>query len=398
MRTLLLTSAYHPHKGGVEEIVRQLAREYRRCGHQALIVTPRWPRTLPASEMVEDQLVLRVPMPLPSRSHPRSMASFLFRFLPSVARMLYIGWRWRPDLLHINCAGPNGLYGLILAQALSLPTVVTSYGEQTVDAGRLYERSATMRWTLRRLLHGADAVTADSANALANLALYGFAPAAGIVMHNGIDLEEFTQAAPTSSHERPYIFALGRHVTTKGFDVLLRAYAQLAPRFPDVDLVIAGDGPERQRLVTLAGELGLQDRVIFPGRTDRTRTVQYFAHARLFVLPSLRESFPVVNLEAMAAGRPVVVTNVGGVAELVRDGQNGLVVPSADPAALAGALERLLDDPPFAAMLAEAGARYVRAERTWEKVAASYLALYEDVIARRHAATQSPTISIAAEQ
>jgi glycogen synthase len=396
MRILLCASAYHPHKGGVEEVVRQLARSYRQMGHRPIVVAPRWPRSLPASETVDGQFVLRLPMPMPSR-HPRSTASFLLRFLPSAARALYIGTRWRPDLLHVHCVGPNGLYALILSHVLRVPLVVTSHGEQTMDATRLYERSAAQRWVLRRLLRRADAVTTCSTDALRNLAPYGPVPATAAPVPNGVDSAEFLHAALEPPHARPYIFAIGRHVWNKGFDVLLHAYAQLASDDPDLDLVVAGDGPQHQPLVGLASELGISDRVVFPGCTDRPATAAYFRHCRFFVLPSLHEPFGIVNLEAMAAGKAVIATRTGGVPEIVHDGQNGLLVPPGDADALAAAIASLLGNPEYAAALGEAGAQLVSEHYSWDKVAAAYLGVYDRARRRRYA-TREPHATIALEE
>ncbi len=389
MKILLLTSSYHPYKGGVEELVRQLARAYRAKGHQGLVMAPRWPRSLARSEIVDGQLVLRLPMPLPS-THPRSLVSFMLRFPGAVARTLYIGWRWRPDVVHVQCVGPNGLYALILTSLLHVPLIVTSQGEQTMDAARVYQRSAVQRWILRRLLRRADAVTACSADALHNLASYGPITAPASVVPNGVDPTEFLHPVLSPPRARAYILAIGRHVWNKGFDVLLRAFARLATRYPAVDLVIAGDGPEHDNLIALAHELGIAERVVFPGRTDRAMTATLFHHALFFVLPSLHEPFGIVNLEAMAASKAVVATRAGGVPEIVHEGQNGLLVAPGDVDALAQAIEALLRDPARADQMGGAGARLVAERYTWDRVASSYLELYAHVLAR-HGATDKTT-------
>ncbi len=375
----MLTSSYYPHAGGVEEVVRQLARACSQKGHQVLVVAPRWPRSLPQSAIVAGQLVLRLPMPLPSR-HARPAASFLVRFPGSVVRTLYIGWRWRPDIVHVHCVGPNGLYALILSWLLHSTLVVTSHGEQTMDAERIYERSALQRWILRRLLKRAAAVTACSTDALRNLQPYGSGATLSVAVPNGVDLAEFLRPSIVSPHTRPYILALGRHVWNKGFDVLLHAYASLASRYPDVDLVVAGDGPVHADLVALSQKLGLDKRIVFPGRTDRAMTATLFHHARFFVLPSLQEPFGIVNLEAMAAGKAVIATCVGGVPDIVHQGWNGLLVPPGDAGALADEIETLLRDSALAEALGAAGARLVGERYTWDMVADSYLAVYEHAL------------------
>jgi len=375
VRILVCPSAYHPHKGGVEEAVRQLALVYRRSGHEVLIVAPRWPHALPSSEVVDGQLVLRVPMPLPSR-HWRSAASFFLRFVPSVAWMLKTGARWRPDIVHVQCVGPNGFYALILTAALQAPLVVTSHGEQSGDANRIYQRSAVQRLILRQLLRRADEVTACSAHALGRLRWYGDLPSDAAVIPNGVNLAEIRDGLPEMPHPRPYVFAIGRHVWNKGFDLLMRAFAGIAGQFPDVDLIIAGDGPEHARLLALAERLSLAGRMHFPGYTDRAATVRYFRHCDLFVSPSREESFGIANLEAMAAAKAIVATRVGGVPEIVHDGRNGLLVSPDNPAELGTAIARLLENPSLACAFGRKGAALVEQRYRWERVAADYLVVY----------------------
>ncbi|GAC1429133.1 MAG: hypothetical protein NVSMB65_02460 [Chloroflexota bacterium] len=377
MRILLLPSAYYPHKGGVEEVTRHLAASYSRMGHAVLVVAPLWPHSLPVSESVAGQRVVRLAMPLPAR-HWRSLASFLLRVIPSVGRLLSIGRGWRPDVVHVQCVGPNGLYALVLASLLRLPLIVTSQGEQTMDAGRLYERSAVQRWVLRCLLRRANQITACSADALRNLAPYGTVTSTAAVVPNGVDLAELQQGSRTPPHAQPYIFAIGRHVWNKGFDVLLRAYARVAREYGDVDLILAGDGPEHANLTALA--------------INRAFVATYFRHCCFFVLPSLREPFGIVILEAMAAGKAVIVTRAGGVPEIIRHDHTGLLIPAGDDVALVTALEQLLRDPARATELGRAGAQIVSHRYAWDKVAASYLTLYNHIRSQLGAPdTKSPS-------
>ena len=128
--------------------------------------------------------------------------------------------------------------------------------------------------------------------------------------------------------------------------------------------------------------LGLGDRVTFPGRVDHATAMRLFAGCSSFVLPSRHEPFGIVNLEAMAAGKAVVATRVGGVPEIVTDGENGLLVEPEDSAELATALRRLADDAALRERLGAAGRQ--RAEGfTWPAIASAYLDVYETVLDRR---------------
>ena len=150
------------------------------------------------------------------------------------------------------------------------------------------------------------------------------------------------------------VFA-GRLAPQKSLDVALRALARL----PDVQLVLAGDGPERQRLHGLATELGLDGRVRFLGPQPRQAIFELLAAADAVVLPSSWENFPHVLVEALAVGTPVVATDTGGVREIVDDGVAGLLVPAGDADALAAAVRRVLGDPELRARLAGAAAASV---------------------------------------
>lgn len=150
------------------------------------------------------------------------------------------------------------------------------------------------------------------------------------------------------------VFA-GRLGPQKALGVLLRALVDL----PDVTLALAGDGPERAALEHTAHDLGLDGRVRFLGAVPRDRVLRLFRAADVSVLPSAWENFPHTVVEALAVGCPVIATAVGGVPEAVTDGENGLLVPPNDPAALAGAIARFLADDELRAKLAAAAPRSV---------------------------------------
>jgi glycosyltransferase involved in cell wall biosynthesis len=152
--------------------------------------------------------------------------------------------------------------------------------------------------------------------------------------------------------DAPTLAFAGRLTPQKSLDVLFQALAEL----PDVDLLLAGEGPEEGPLRRRAAELGLAERVRFLGPQPRRRVLELYRAADAAVLSSSWENLPHAVLEALAAGTPVVATRSGGVAEIVSDGHNGLLVEPDDPAALAAATRRLLADPELAARLRAAAA------------------------------------------
>jgi glycosyltransferase involved in cell wall biosynthesis len=183
------------------------------------------------------------------------------------------------------------------------------------------------------------------------------------------------------------LLALARLVPQKGLDIALEALARLQNE--RAVLVVAGDGPERGRLVELARRLGVGDRVLLPGRAGDVGPL--LERASLLVHPARWEGFGLVLLEAMLAGRAVVATEVSAIPEVVVDGETGLLVPPDDPQALARAIDRLLSDDGERERLGNAGRERAHAEFSVERMAARTAAVYElaaRTTASAHASTE----------
>ncbi|RMF97944.1 MAG: glycosyltransferase family 1 protein [Planctomycetota bacterium] len=196
------------------------------------------------------------------------------------------------------------------------------------------------------------------------------------VIPNGVDPSEF---ASGTSPEPPlpvgrgrFVVYVGRLDAQKGVDVLLHSAAEWLPRYPDVYVLLAGDGPQRTRLQRLAHTLGIDSRVLFLGfRKD----IPALLHAsELFVLPSRWEGMPNAVLEAMAAGLPVVATDVEGVREVL--GDTAPLVPPDNPRELTTQITRILDSPSLAQSIGEANRERAFSLFSWDSVADRYQALW----------------------
>ncbi|MEM2125321.1 MAG: glycosyltransferase family 4 protein [Candidatus Methanosuratincola sp.] len=175
----------------------------------------------------------------------------------------------------------------------------------------------------------------------------------------------------------PVVLTVARLDNQKGHRFLLEAICRL----PETVLVLAGDGPERVSLEELVNHLGLSERVLFLGY--RCDVPELLGSCDIFVLPSLYEGLPLSVLEAMAAGKTVVATAVGGTSEAVQDGETGFLVPPGDPAALAEAIQRVLADPGLAQKMGAAGKERVRREFSVEAMAQGVNQIYEKFMAKR---------------
>jgi glycosyltransferase involved in cell wall biosynthesis len=183
--------------------------------------------------------------------------------------------------------------------------------------------------------------------------------------------------APGATH---IVATIARLQVEKGIDELIEATALLAPRAPAVHVVVAGGGPEEERLRAAVADRGVGDHITLLGHTPDVSAV--LAASDVFCLPSRNEGLPLSLLEAMMFGLPSVATTVGGIPGLLTDGESGLLVPPRDPRALADALERLVTDADLAGRIAAEGTRVVDAQYSPAAVARSYSSLYREVAAR----------------
>jgi glycosyltransferase involved in cell wall biosynthesis len=213
------------------------------------------------------------------------------------------------------------------------------------------------------------------------------------VLEHGVDLCRFSGADGSSlrtelrADGRPLVACVSRLAPEKGVSVLIRALARVGR---DALLLVVGDGPDAPACQALAAALGLGDHVRFLGRRDDVERV--YAAADVAVAPSLgAEAFGLCVVEAMASGRPVVVSDAGALPEIVEHGRSGLVVPRGDAAALAGAIGRLVDEPALAARLAAAGRARARAAYGLERWTGRVEALYASLLPSLYVRAPGPT-------
>ncbi len=279
-----------------------------------------------------------------------------------------------PDLVHLHTGRATWLGGLA-ARSVGLPAVTTRRMDRRV------KRNWRTRLIYRRLVDHAVAISPAVAECLH---AGGVARERTSLIPSSIDPDELKPSASREDVRAELgagegdvlLLVLASLVRRKGVDVLLEALAKLGE--PRPRLAIAGDGSERASLERQATELGLASSVTFLGHRDDKADLLHACD--VFVLPSRREGLGVAALEAMACGRPVVATDVGGLAEAVRDGRTGLVVPPEDPAALAGALERLSRNADARAAMGAEGPKRVGEGYLAPQMVASYEALYRRVL------------------
>lgn len=261
--------------------------------------------------------------------------------------------------------------------------IFTEHGRHYPDRVSTLRRLAN-RYLFSRFPDRVNAVCRFSADAVRNLD--GFRRQPIDVIYNGVDPAEFRPAEDRPAlrqqlglaPDRKYVVTVARFHPIKDHRTLLAAFSRIAPRQSDLDLVLVGDGPLRADLEAQTRDLGLADRVQFWGvRRDVSRILQA---ADLFVLPSISEAASLTLLEAMSCGCPVIVTDVGGNPEIVREGVDGLRVPRGDSVAMAAAIERLAAAPQLRLDLGTSARR--RVCDTFDQSAAiqKFLRLFEELV------------------
>jgi glycosyltransferase involved in cell wall biosynthesis len=286
----------------------------------------------------------------------------------------------RPDLLH---ALHLTSYGFLAGLSGFQPSIVSVWGTDVLEAPTL---SPLHRWVTRHALARAGAITATGLRLAEATLPYTPEGKPVSVIPYGIDLELFDGVRPQRTNARITIGAVSRLSSEKGLEHLLRAIALLRADGIDLDVLLAGDGPTREQLVQLARSLDLVGRVEFAGEQVHADVPEALRRIDIFAMPSTWEGFGVSALEASAMRLPVVASNIHGIPDVVVDGETGILVPAADPPALAAAIRRLTDDVELRQRMGDTGRAYVEREYRWQDNAALMAALYDEMLVPRPAA------------
>ena len=296
------------------------------------------------------------------------------------------------DLVHAHWVVPNGPIGALAARKHGLPLVLSLHGSDVAVSERSHSIARVAHWSFERT----SVVTAPSADLLDRARRLGARAPLERVPY-GADVADFVVAEDDVdalrrrlgfADEHVVVAGVGRLIQLKGFEYLVEAHAQAVAELPTLRLVLVGDGDARAGIEARVRELGVADTVVFAGSANRTEIPVFMAAADVVAVPSIRyggyvDGLPNVALEAMAAGKPVVGSRIGGIPELVRDRENGLLVSEKDPAALAAALLTLAGDPALRRRLGDAGRAEIRDERSWNAAAARFEEVYERAVAAR---------------
>lgn len=340
MRVIFWSETFWPNMGGAELFAVSLLRGLRDRGYEFIVITRQDDPSLPTEAKFEGVPVYRIPF------YQALAGSNVNQLIAIRQQVNQLKRCFTPDLVHINCFGPSILFHLDTTKTHPAPLLITLHGER-------YDPVMERDTLLERTLRAADWVTAPSARTMeyARQLVPNFVPR-GEHIYNGLDLPPVLP-----SHlpfNPPRLLCLGRLVPEKGFNLALAALAVLIERFPQVRMVIAGDGPVRSELEQQAADLGLSEVVDFKGWIAPEHVPELINTATVVVMPSrVREALPFVSLEAAFMARPVVAVGDGGVPEVVLHQKTGLLVEREDSVGLVQALTFLLEHPEVARQMGQ---------------------------------------------
>lgn len=377
LRVLMLAWEFPPgNVGGLGRHVCDLGEALAAAGHVVQVVTLADDHAGPGLTVAAGISVLRVARP-PEQGN---FLTWVYRYnLAMVSAALELADQGGPfDVIHCHdwlvCQA-----GLALQARWPAPLVTTVHATEKGRNNVIQEPiQDAIHFEEYQVTAAADTVITVS-NAMAREVAGSFRISPRVI-YNGVKLPA-PGGAPPQSIAGPYFFYIGRLMIEKGVQTAIWALERLEE---PVHLVVAGKGPMEAELENLAARLGLADRVHFVGRVTDSEKEAWLENAVAGLVPSHYEPFGITALEVMAQGTPVVVSDIGGLAEIVTGGVDGLKVPPGHVAALAGAMTSLLRDPQQARSLGLAGRITVQRRFAWPAIAAETAAVYREALGRRN--------------
>ena len=410
MKVLYIVTAYDRHPGdGITPWLVETIRRLGRRGVEVEVLAPSY-RGL-ESRRIDGVMVHRfryAPAPLERlthdqtapdrvREHPLSLGLVPGYLASASLAAARLARSRRFQVVHVHWPLPHVVPGWAARAAGDVPLVITFHGVELTFARNA--RVPLLVPLLRRAIRSADAVTANSSYTAGMVRRLHDRPVE--ILPFGTTVPERTapdrsgggspsdpegESASGGPAGPPDLLFVGRLVERKGVCYLLHAMQRLVPDH-GARLTVVGEGPLRESLEREAVELGVAEHVTFAGFVSTDELARRLSRCDVFVLPAVRdakgdeEGLGVVLVEALSFSRPVVASRSGGIVDVIRHEETGLLVPPADPEALARSIGRLLDDPALARRLGEAGRRHVDKSFSWDPIVDRLISLYQRLVA-----------------
>ncbi len=369
IRVLMFTPSFLPMTGGMEVKIYEISKWLAEQGNDVFLMTIRRGKS-PGRERLDgieiERFVLTGPLAMP--------------------RLLQLIFVKKIDVVHVHWSSwKTGLLAVFVAKIVGKPVMLGLAGDDVytpADPGR------RPGFFYMQAIKTADLLVTTSED-LKRRAIEKNFPGNAVAIPQGIDAKVFNPAVSGRAvRERlgwldnPLVMVAARLIERKGVSYAVDAFAHVSKRIPETRLMIAGEGPERRRLERKVRSLGLSEAVAFLGIVPYREVPTYYAACDVFVHIPTYEAMPHVIYEAMATGKPVVASRVGGITEVIEDGENGLLVEPRNHDQTADAIMKLIEDPGFARRIAHAALEKIERRYTWDIIAGRYLRLYRYILSR----------------
>jgi len=376
----ILSVDFPPNIGGIAAHVYELARALRNLGNDVTLVTFRKTFFAPKEELLDGLHIIRIYLPRNTVLLYPIFAAFEYFNVRRIVKTKRI------DVLHSHYVFPDGFVSRLHPGVPRVATEHTSGFLERLERGR-------MLWLYRWVYAGMDHIIAPSDELAEAVRSLGILEQKITFVPNGVDTEKFSPEVPAESIRRQYALAPDTRIVLcprrlepkNGVKYLIEAIPAVLQRCPDTGFfIVGGSYPDQLALLQKrAHELGVLDHVTFTGSVPNADMPQWYAAADVVVLPSLKEATSIAGLEAMACGKPLVGTNVGGIPYLIDDGETGLLVEPKNHSQLADALIRVLTDDELRSEMGVRAREKAIRQFSWVRVAGTVQSIYERTLGRR---------------
>lgn len=391
LRICFITSSYPRYKGdATSPFVHESARHLVMLGHKVWVVTPHYPGAK-RCELMDGVSVHRFRYFMPASQQRLGAYGAMYTSIeqqPSVIfqAILYVWFmviealkvckRQDIEIVVSFWAFPQGLAGIVIKKMLGLPFVVRL---NAVEISLSLSKYTFIIPFLKSILTNADLVIPNSTYTKNLMYELKALTRNVLTIREGTDIERFNLSISGNNVKLSYnlgnkflLLTVARLVERKGIEYLIYAMKYVLSKHPECVLIVIGEGPLKQKLMELAKGLGIEKNIIFISKVSDKALPYYYAAADVFVLPSIAEALGVVLLEAMATGKPVIASRVGGIPEVAIDGKTGILVPKKSPQALSNAIISLMEDRNTLQMLGRNARFHIIEKFSWTRIAKEF--------------------------
>jgi glycosyltransferase involved in cell wall biosynthesis len=381
LKILIINYEYPPLGGGGGVATADLALEWIKSG-QVDVLTSSY-KDLASYEVINGINIYRARIFFRKSRDAATFISMLSYIITGFIKGFKLCRVNRYDVINTHFALPSGPLGYLLSKIFRIPNVLSRHGGDIYDPSKKMSphKSFIFRKVVRFILNRADRIVAQSTNTRDN-AIGFYNPVKDVEI---IPLAFHPPAVKKASRKMLnlqddvfYLITVGRLIKRKSIETMLQALGQIKNN--RIKLLIIGDGPEKGRLMDMAADLGLDQRVQFPGYVSGDDKFRYLAVSDLFILTSLHEGFGIVFMEAMNAGLPIVATNHGGQVDLLKHNENALLIDVGDVNACRDAILRFVRDKTFYKKCSSNNKKRIRNYRA-DTVAKEYLKIFRELTA-----------------